>query len=64
VREEGYYWARYKDSNSLPEILLLSRGRWWRAGFEAEEAYNDVFVLSERLLPPDWDEGPPIKSET
>lgn len=52
MREEGYYWARYKDSQSLPEVLLLSRGRWWRPGFEAEENYDDVLVLSERLEPP------------
>lgn len=66
MREDGYYWIRLKRGNGEAEIAEWAEhvGWWYRTGsgipvFQGEE----LEVLSERLLPPDWDKGPPLKSE-
>ena len=70
MREPGCYWVRYLPNPALP----VEVARWgtchgeddraWRC-FGNESLYNDsdFEVLSERLLPPDWEKGAPLKSE-
>lgn len=64
TREQGYYWIRFNGELEIGYALQFDDGNLWqRAGSDNDYEDDEVVVLSERLLPPDWDKGPPIKSE-
>jgi hypothetical protein len=70
MREPGYYWVRYKPTPAMAvEVARWGSMRggddcgWRTVGDDYFFNDADFDVLSERLLPPDWDLGPPIKSE-
>jgi hypothetical protein len=67
-RQPGYYWVR--TGSSEPHVAeyaqdYMDRWGWLFCGSDDWDADNRdaVEVVSERLLPPDWDKGPPLKSE-
>lgn len=67
MREPGFYWVRgWADETPIVgEYVAEPKGDgfWWLPGYAGEQTPEEITVLSERLLPPDWDKGPPLKSE-
>lgn len=63
MREPGYYWVK-EHCKDEPEVAWLhGNGAWYMPSEGCRYAESELAVLSERLLPPDWDKGPPLKSE-
>lgn len=66
MREKGYYWIRIRGDVEIGhwDPGAFGGASWAVTGYSMEYSDSELEVLSERLLPPDWDKGPPIKSET
>lgn len=69
-REPGFYWVKLKWQEHNGHVSYETavaewhpQWGWLSTGSEMGWLPGDVEALSERLLPPDWDKGPPIKSE-
>lgn len=67
MREYGFYWVKFKEGPPVVAewgLDYMKRRVWFFTGVDDSPVDERLIqVVSERLLPPDWDQGPPLKSE-